>query len=53
MNALVEVAKCFVVKFGTVGESWLPLDQMKTVVNAPINRTLCELTGTKSAHPSC
>jgi len=39
----------FAVKFGSVGERRRPLDQMQTVVNAPINRTVCELTGTKSA----
>jgi len=39
----------FVVKFGAAGKRRLRLDQMKTVVNAPINRTVCELTGTKSA----
>ena len=52
VNALVMVGLvvfAFVVKFGTAGERRSPLDQMKTVVNVPINRTVCELTGTKSA----
>jgi len=53
LHSVVSQTECqiFSVKSETVGDQRrvAMLDQMKTVGNARISRTACELTGTKSA----